>query len=298
MFNMKNRNFETDLENPQTEVQLDEYYVVIGTETNLPELAYLPKKTFLLKTRNHHDLKTAFPENNDTGEWGHGFFYVIKNDEVFSFFSYGPAGDGSNITGNISTCDYPITEVTHLYRLRISEENAKKIAIDVNKIRKLSNSFIFDEERKEYVNNETIEKDKKKYRALTNSTCAKEAEKILRRHLGEKVPKGNGYVKYGFFSIPAVNPYSWWENLQKSPLKLEKYPEFPKTGKAEIMLGQVRKDGKDEFVHRLYGRNLSSFYEEDTIIWRTGDDATKEEYWILQIGDKDPLIEWGYLNDK
>lgn len=295
---MKNKEYETNVEKPITEVQLDEYYVVIGTETNLPELAYLPKKTVLLKTRNHHDLKTPLPENNNTAEWGHGFFYVTKNDEVFSFFSYGPAGDESNITGNTSTCDYPVTEVTHLYRLKISEQHAKNIALDVNKIRKKSNSIIFDEEKNEYVNNESAGKDKKKYRALTNSTCAKEAEKILKKHLGVKVPDGNGYIKYGVFSIPAVNPYSWWEKLQKSSLEKLKYPEFPKTGKAEIKLGKVLSDGMSEFVHRLYGPNLSDYYEADSIIWRTGDDAAKDEYWFLQVGDPDPLIEWGYINEE
>lgn len=294
---MSKNEYETGLEKPLSEIILDEYHVVIGTETNLPELAYLPKKTFLLKSRNHHDLKSEFPENNNVGEWGHGFFYITINDQVFSFFSFGPAGDGSNITGNLSTCDYSITEVTYLYRLRISEVNAKKIKKDVDKIRKNSNSYFYNEETREYKENKSESKNKKKYRALTNSTCAKEAEQILRRHLGSKVPDGNGYVKYGVLSIPAVNPYSWWEKLEKSSLEKFKFPEYPKTGKAEKKLGKILKKNIPHLVHRLYGPALESFYDEDVILWKEGDDASKAEYWFLQEGDDDPLIEWGYINE-
>lgn len=291
---MSEKQYETDLEKPVSEVTLDEYFVVIGTETNLPELAYLPKKTFLLKTENHHDLKSEFDENNGVGEWGHGFFYVTKNNIVYSFFSFGPAGNASNIIGNLSTCDYPITEVTYLYRLRISEENANKIRKDVQEIRRNSNSYFYNEETKQY--EENVSKNKK-YRALTNATCAKEAEKILKRHLGKKIPDGKGYVKYGVLSIPAVNPYSWWEKLEKSSLDKFKYPEYPKTGKAEEKLAQILKNDSPNFVHRLYGPNLTNFYDEQIILWKDGDDAAKSEYWFLQEGDEDPLIEWEYINE-
>ncbi|ALH94438.1 hypothetical protein [Acinetobacter equi] len=294
---MQNNKYSTDIDEPLTEIQLDEFHVVIGTETNLPELAYLPKRTIFLKTRNHHDLKTGFPENNYNGEWGHGFFYITKNQEVYSFFSFGPAGDGSSITGRFSTCDYSITEVAHLYRLRISRKEAEDIANSVKDIRKKSRSYIYNEETDEFELNETINSEKKKYRVLTNETCAKEAEKILKKHLGKKIPNGKGYIKFDILSIPAVNPYSWWEKLEKSTLDKYKYPEYPKLGRAEIKLGQVSKDDSNEFIHRLYGPSLTDFYDPDTIIWRTGENATEIEYWTLLEGDVDPLIEWGYLEN-
>lgn len=291
---MNNKQYQTDLDNPISEVALDEYYVVIGTETNLPELAYLPKRTFALKSKNHHDLKSEFPENNNSGEWGHAFFYITKNQEVLTFFSFGPAANGNNIIGNLSTCDYPITEVSYLYRAKINEDSARKIMFDVNQIRKKSLSMIFDEEKQEYIENNSSEK---KYRALTNSTCAKEAEKILKKNLGDIIPDGKGFVKYGPISIPAVNPYSWWEKLQKSSLNKFKYPQYPELGIAKSMLGKIMKDNEPNYVHRLYGRNLTHYYNSEDIIWREGDDATKEEYWVLGVGDVDPLVDWGYINE-
>ena len=108
----------------------------------------------------------------------------------------------------------------------------------------------------------------------------------------KKVSNGSAYIRYGMLSIPAVNPYSWWKILQKSAFEKSKYPKFPETSKVEILLEKIRKKIIEEFVHRLGGRELILFYNEDSIVWQTGDDAKKEEYWILQIGDLAPSIEW------
>lgn len=135
-------------------------------------------------------------------DYGHAFFYVTKNNKVDVFFSFGPKGlaVSGKFTDEYSgarpgNTNYSITEITRLFRLKISEEMAVKVK---------KNSDIFTAK----VNTGT-----EYYYAFMNDTCAETARDILSES-GISTPPGSGPVKgVGSDGITTmgsfVNPYKW-----------------------------------------------------------------------------------------
>ncbi len=121
---MSDKKYTTDIDKPITEVEINKYYLVIGTEANATYAYQNAKVTFSSKIAKHQYL------TGPNLDWGHAFFYIVENDDIFSFFSFGPSAGkklGDNkIIGNASTCQYPISEVTQLYVLDINVDEAKK----------------------------------------------------------------------------------------------------------------------------------------------------------------------------
>lgn len=282
----------TDLNEPTSEIHIDQYYVVIGIEAN-NENAYQEEKiNFSSKTAKHQFL------SGPNLDWGHAFFYVVHNEKVFCFFSFGPSAGkklGENkVIGNASTCQYPVSEVAQLYVLKINESIAKAIKIDVNKMYLQSNNEIYDEDTGNWVSNTSNDK---KYRAITNETCAKEAYSILNRYLKMEVPNAYGYVKLYGVSKKAICPYAWNEHLIENNLEHHTYPEYPIIGKAKDLLAAFEFQNEEGFselrytyylrtseINSIFSENMSPEYTEGT-----------DTDWILKEGDKDPLKKNGYL---
>lgn len=141
-------------------------------------------------------------------DYGHAFFYITRNNEVEVFFSFGPKGLAApgKITDEYSgprpgDTNYRITEITRLFRLRISEEMAVKVKTVAD---------IFTDK----VNAGT-----EHYYAFMNDTCAETARDILSEG-GISTPSGSGPIKgVGSDGITTmgsfVNPYKWHFDFSK-----------------------------------------------------------------------------------
>lgn len=186
------------------EVRLDEYYVVVGFEVN----------------------KTAafVNETQDLGvDFGHAFFYLVKNNTLTHLLSFGPTEIGKvgwldkgreNSTYNIGalikdgsknarkgTPDYGITEQIKAFKVPITIGQAKKLEMETASMRA------------------KILSGKVKYTAYLNDTCAETSRDVLGA-AGIETPSGSGAVKHsGLINWPvayAVNPYMWHSNFKKA----------------------------------------------------------------------------------
>ena len=293
IYKMSTKNYVTGIDNPTSEVKLKKYYLVIGTEANAQYAYQNAKITFTKKIAKHQYL------TGPNLDWGHAFFYVVENDEVYSFFSFGPSAEKkigeTKIIGTASTCQYWISEVAQLYMLNISSDQAKRIKLEVDKMYNKSNNSFYNYEKKEW---ERKESNDKKYRALTNETCAKEAYKILEKGCGEKIPNASGYVKLYGISKKAICPFAWNEKLENSSLKHFTYPEFPKINKAKELLAAF-KDEKNEIEYTYYLRTEDSntrITNDDNVMFPNFDKTITSD-WMLTEGDEDPLKTYKYFEN-
>lgn len=202
----------TPIQNKQRkEVRLDEYYVVVGFEVNHMD-------AFVNET---HDLGI---------DYGHAFFYLVKNNRVTHVLSFGPTEAGKvgwldkgrdNSAYRIGafikdgyknarkgTPDYGITEQIKAFKMSITIGQAKKLEVETASIR------------------EKIMSGKVKYTAYLNDTCAETARDVL-GSAGIETPSGSGAVKHsGLINSPvayAVNPYMWHSNFKKAGKKETSY---------------------------------------------------------------------------
>jgi hypothetical protein len=191
------------------EVKIDDYYVVVGFEVNKPA-------AFVDDT---HDLAK---------DYGHAFFYVVKNNVMTKVFSFGPNGRGKigwfdqGQQGGVQvgskfnqgalikdgyknsrpgTPDYAISEEVKVFKILLTVSQGKKLEAETDKMR------------------EKIVKGKQNYTAYLNDTCAETARDVL-RSAGVDTPSGSGKVKHsGVLNFPiayAVNPYMWHHNFKLS----------------------------------------------------------------------------------
>jgi hypothetical protein len=206
----------------RAKVLVDSYYVVIGFEVNIPG-------AFKNET---HDLRI---------DYGHAFFYLVKNSSISHSFSFGPRGggkvgwlgkgetkaaynagaimkDGSK-NARPGTPDYAIRELVRAFKLDISLSTAQQLAKAVIAA------------RDEVWSGET------EYHAFLNDTCAETAKEIL-DEANIATPDGDGWVKHsGIIDLPlayAVNPYKWHRNFRLAHRE-RKY--FPDSGEWIIMAG-------------------------------------------------------------
>jgi hypothetical protein len=177
-------------------VSLDSHYVVVGFEAN-------NSQAFL---NDMHDLAL---------DYGHAFFYLVRNTTIRSSFSFGPAGIGKlgwfnkgkvmtskkNGSQNArpATADYGITETVRAFKIPVTKKQAEMLEEEVKKIRVAI-----------YLGNT-------EYSALMNDTCAETAKEVL-DDAGIETPNGSGWVKHsGKLNLPvayAVNPYKWHKNFK------------------------------------------------------------------------------------
>jgi hypothetical protein len=178
------------------EVKVDEYYVVVGFEVNHPE-AFVD---------NTHDLAV---------DYGHAFFYVVKNKVVSKFLSFGPAGVGKVVpyspikdgyaNARPGTPDYGIDDKVKAFKIILTVKQGIKLEAKTEERRKL------------------IISKKLKYTAWSNATCANTARSVL-SDAGINTPSGDSNVKksdvLGKVFIPwQVNPYKWHDSFVKAKQK-------------------------------------------------------------------------------
>jgi hypothetical protein len=196
------------------EVTVDVYYVVVGFETNDPSAF----------TAGTHDLAI---------DYGHAFFYVVKNNVISKVFSFGPKsagkvgwlGRGSSDTPNNfntgavlkdgfknarpGTPDYAIPDEVKVFKLPLTARQGIVLEQETDKIR------------------QRIISGKQKYTAYMNDTCAETARDILTAS-SISSPSGSGAVKHsGLVNVPiayAVNPYMWHHNFVKAGHIEVRYP--------------------------------------------------------------------------
>jgi hypothetical protein len=185
----------------RAQVQLDDYYVVIGFEVNKPD-AFKDKV---------HDLSV---------DYGHAFYYIVKNKSISMVFSFGPDGDGKNgwlnrgqnkyipapLKNGINnsrpgTPDYIISEPVKAFRIKISTKQGVALEAITKEAR------------------EDVKTGKIQYSAFLNDTCAETARELL-ADADIDNPSGSGTVKHSRVmpvSVPWVtNPYMWHHNFVKS----------------------------------------------------------------------------------
>lgn len=289
---MENKAYLTDVNKPLTDVEVDKYYLVIGVEANASSAYQEAKITFSSKTAKHQYL------SGPNLDWGHAFFYIVENDTVFSFFSFGPSGGkklGENrFIGNASTCQYLIGEVAQLYILDINADIANQIKAEVDSVKRKSNNQIYNEKTEEW---EYKESNDKKYRAITNETCAKEAFSILYKALSLRIPDAHGYVKMYGISKGTICPYAWHENLNNSKLEHYTYPEYPKIGKAKELLAAFKNENNTEIDDSIYTYYLRTEHANGinfgVMVPEFDKDNTTD--WRLLEGEEDPLIVYSYF---
>lgn len=186
----------------RAQVSLDTYYIVVGFEVNNP-------KAFVDEI---HDLAQ---------DYGHAFFYLVKNKTIKSLFSFGPAGmgkfgllnRGGAMTsvkngvqnGRPATADYGITEPVKAFKMGLTKRQAEMVEHEVKKIRI------------------EIYSGSVEYSALVNDTCAETAKEVL-DDADVQTPKGSGWIKHSSkLSVAvayAVNPYQWHNDFKA------RYPEM------------------------------------------------------------------------
>lgn len=188
------------------EVKVDDYYLVVGFEVNEPA-------AFKNGTQ---DLAI---------DYGHAFFYVVKNNVISKVFSFGPKGAGkvgwlgrgnsesSNRynTGAIlkdgfknarpGNPDYAIPDEIKAFRIPLTAKQGMALERETDKVR------------------QEIISGRQKYTAYMNDTCAETARGILAA-ADISTPSGTGAVKHsGVVNMPiayAINPYVWHQNFVKA----------------------------------------------------------------------------------
>lgn len=257
----------TQANKPETDVIIEKYYLLIGFETNRIGLSFVKKelKIFKRKMDYVHIISGVNSKGIDIGDYGHAFFYLTKNNKVETFFSFGPADDAKvktklnnadtakpyadgGVNTRLATADYEISEVVRIFRIEITKVEFDKI---MNKTDRVKKAVLRG----------------KPYRALTNDTCAEEAEDILDGIL-EGFPRGKGYVENDGKYLPfkVVNPYMWHMQIDKKYKEVYMYPEYPHKGKAFSLM------------------NTKGEHEYSVIAW------------ILVKGVDDPLFRHGYYS--
>lgn len=190
-----------------------EYYLFIGFEVNHMDTAF---------ENNTQSLDMA-----NGGDYGHAFFYTTKDNIVDTFFSFGPSGAAAPNKAEAAigidrasgrrpgTTSYRISEVSRLFRFKITEKQAEDI-------KREADAFTA-----------KVRSGEEKYTAYMNDTCAETAKDILDA-AGIDTPNGQGFVRSGndtadfwfgplevkgqrvpFSGTYFVTPYSWYTQMEE-----------------------------------------------------------------------------------
>lgn len=202
----------------RAQVLLDSYYIVVGFEVN-------NSKAFV---DDVHDLAV---------DYGHAFFYLVKNVTIIKSLSFGPNGagkigwfnngryltykkDGSQ-NARPATADYPIRERARAFRIQVSIQQATSLQRAIDEIRV------------------EIYYGRQEYSPIMNDTCAETAKEILDQ-AGVQTPSGAGWIKnskmLSFPVVYAVNPYAWHANFKVAHPEKEFAPD--EVGEWYIIVGE------------------------------------------------------------
>jgi hypothetical protein len=219
----------------RAEVKVDDYYVVVGFEVN---------------------NASAFKDDTQdlAIDYGHAFFYVVKNKVIVKLLSFGPGGAGktgwfnrgsSEAPNGYNTgafikdgyqnsrpgdADYPITETVKAFKINLTQKQGTDLVAVTENARK------------------DIKSGKQRYTAYLNDTCAETARDILKK-ASITTPSGSGKVKHSdIVSFPiayAVNPYMWHHNFKKEGKTEVTYkPPYaswrPPTGEMDPIFGNSK----------------------------------------------------------
>ena len=211
-----------DKKRKEVVVKVDIYYVVVGFEVNKPE-AFKANQIDLplvepITVTYTHDLAV---------DYGHAFFYIVKNDKISQIFSFGPEANGkrgwfgkgsdtdtsrnkhdggailkdgrANTRGG--TPDYRITEIVNAFKIPLAAPIGIALETKTNVMRK-----------------KIVDLDQQ-YTAYMNDTCAETARDLL-SSAGIDTPSGSSMVKksniVNFPVAYAINPYMWHHNFVTS----------------------------------------------------------------------------------
>ena len=262
----------------------------ISNKTRKEVLVDIEKYVFTVGFEVNY-IDTAFKDNiqilsGPGTDYGHAFFYVTKNDKVVAFLSFGPNESGKvgwfnkgqdkesanwgtvlkdgYLNARPGTPDYKISEVTRLFRVKLTTAQAKKIIVETEKLRA------------------RIKSGDQLYTVYINDTCAETAKQIL--DAAElNTPDAEGKVKINGATLPfkSVNPYMWHHN-------------FKKAGHAEIVYPQTM---LEKNVNLDVTNNIKPLIvESDNIHLLSNSDPKKSSHWLLYANQKDPLVVKGYVN--
>lgn len=213
-------------------VELDVFYLVIGFEVNSADAF----------KNNTHDLAI---------DYGHAFYYLVKNLVIAQSFSFGPYE-----LGKIGWFNKGAPEGKEIYSIgaitKDGHKNSRPGTAD-HKIREKVKAFKIPLNRRqaETPNNKTTEARIEiynrtlTYSAIVNDTCAETAKEIL-DDSGIDTPSGSSWVKHSNIAeIPlafAVNPYKWHRNFKTKYEEVIFYPDglsewIPTVGELDPIYG-------------------------------------------------------------
>lgn len=211
-----------DKKRVEVAVKVAEYYVVVGFEVNKPEAFRANTVEFPLV-----DPITVTYTHDLAIDYGHAFFYVVKDDKVSKLFSFGPKGSGKRgwfgkggatdtasnkydvgaivkdgyANARPGTPDFQITELVTAFKIPLTTPVGIALQARTQEMRKK----IIDGEQS--------------YTAYANDTCAETARDVL-SSAGIATPSGSSLVKKSnvvdFPLAYAVNPYMWHHNFVAS----------------------------------------------------------------------------------
>jgi hypothetical protein len=212
------------------EVKIDDYYVVVGFEVNNPA-------AFVNDTQ---DLAI---------DYGHAFFYVVKNLLIEKVFSFGPK-DGGKVgwfnQGNSRNPNWANTGAI----LKDGYQNARPGTPDYRVDEKVSafkmpltGSLGVRLVRETESQRQKVIGGKQRYTAYMSDTCAEEARDVL-SDAGVGCPEGSGIVRHSGMGVAtgtyvdtrlgrylvgftAVNPYMWHKNFKASVYASNEYTPPP-----------------------------------------------------------------------
>lgn len=192
------------------EVKLDDYYVVVGFEVN-NALAFVD-------------------DTQDLGvDYGHAFFYEVKNGVISRVFSFGPMSAGKVGWNGKGGPDFMPNGYNRGAILKDGYKNARDGTPDYGISEKITafkipltiKQGLALEKEADAMRKKIIDK-KQKYTAYLNDTCAETARDVL-DDAGIDTPGGSGWIKHSgvasFALVKAVNPYMWHKNFAKSSYK-------------------------------------------------------------------------------
>jgi hypothetical protein len=237
--NSKKKTVTTSKDHPTTTVPYTQHSVVVGFEVNQPKAFKCVKIKNEIPSYDGFGSASRFMSDDCTHDLnidtGHAFFYLVKNDKVTKFFSFGPADpEGAKLLArNPGSPDFGIGEETKLFRIPLSEKQYDALMKDTEAVRqKISSKDIF-------------------YTPLINDTCAEEARDILKAHI-PNLPEGSSKIEYADTKVAiAVNPYMWHKNFKEATLimngkKVPKYTELTHKADGELWGDIIKGDSTED----------------------------------------------------
>ena len=194
---------------------INTYHVIVGFEVKL-EQVFIPNLVF------YPGVSTIIEDTLNFGveDVGHTFFYIVKNNVIQQFFSFGPIGKKIKRAYGKGTPDYHLPDETRLFKIPISSFNYDEIMRYTQEAR------------------EAIVSGDDYYNIFNNYTCASSTKEILDKVIPEKLPNGRGSVAALNVRLPAnvTHPYAWYLGFFNSEwMKTEKVLPADEKGWEHIM---------------------------------------------------------------